>query len=107
MSKLLSFGHHHTIRERGQSLVEFSLFLALVFIPMLAGLVEVSQYMVTQNRISTAARAAARFGANGGQDEGMVIVAQSTVSQTVRMNLSPDVWDIWSIRGRIDNTGTD
>lgn len=96
----------HTSRERGQSLVEFALYLIIVFIPLLAGIIEVSQYVVTQNRVSTASRAAARFGANGGEDEGMLTVIQNNVRDTMRIDLSPDRWDIWAIRGTVNNEGT-
>lgn len=106
MIKKITFWRRRASRERGQSLVEFALFVP-IFVLMLAGLVEISQYVVTQNRMSTASRAAARFGANGGQDEGMVIVAQSSVTQTLRINPSPDVWDMWAIRARVNDTGTD
>lgn len=95
-----------TRRERGQSIVEFALYLSLVFIPLLGGLIEVSQYVVTQNRISTASRAAARFGANGGEDEGMLTVIQNSIRETMRVDLSPDRWDVWAIRGTVNDTGT-
>lgn len=89
-------------RRRGQSLVEVALFLP-IFIVILAGLVEVSQLVITQNKVSQAARVSSRFGANGGQNEGMRIVALNTVTQTLLMN--PDHWDMWVVRGTVNNDG--
>ena len=74
----------HT-KHTGQSLVEVALFLPILII-LLAGIVELSQLVITQNRVSNAARAATRFGANGGEDEGIVIVALDTVTQTLDIN---------------------
>ncbi|WP_420642330.1 TadE/TadG family type IV pilus assembly protein [Candidatus Leptofilum sp.] len=89
--------------QRGQSLVEVALFFP-IFIILLAGLVEVSQLLVTQNRISSAARASTRFSSNGGQDEGMVSVVLSNITQTLETD--PNVWDIWSIRATVNDAGT-
>ena len=50
---------HSSWKEKGQSLVEVALFLP-IFIIVLAGLIEVSQLVITQNRVSQAARTAAR-----------------------------------------------
>ncbi len=88
--------------QRGQSLVEVALFFP-IFIILLAGLVEVSQLLVTQNRISSAARASTRFAANGGQDEGMVTVVINNVTQTLQID--PEVWDLWSIRATVNDAG--
>lgn len=88
--------------QRGQSLVEVALFFP-IFIIIIAGLVEVSHILVTQNRVTSAARASARFAADGGEDAGMVQVALSTVTQT--LELEEDVWDIWSVRGVINGAG--
>lgn len=88
--------------QRGQSLVEVALFFP-IFILLLAGLVEVSQLLVTQNRVSSAARAATRFASNGGLDTGMVTTALNTVTQTLEMD--DTVWDIWSIRATVDDSG--
>ncbi len=88
--------------SRGQSLVEVALFFP-IFIILLAGVVEVSNIIVTQNRVTSAARAATRFAADGGQDEGMVTVVLNTVTQT--LETSPDVWDVWSIRGTVNANG--
>jgi hypothetical protein len=59
--------------QRGQSLVEVALFFP-IFIILLAGLVEVSQLLITQNRVSSAARAGTRFASDGGEDAGIVTV---------------------------------
>jgi hypothetical protein len=90
--------------QRGQSLVEVALFFP-IFVILLAGLVEVSQLLVTQNRVSSAARAAARFASNGGQDEGIPTTILNTVTQTLETDES--LWDIWSIRATINANGTD
>lgn len=89
--------------QRGQSLVEVALFFP-IFIILLAGLVEVSQLLVTQNRVSSAARAATRFASNGGQDEGIPTTVLNTVTQTLETDES--VWDVWSIRATVDNSGS-
>ncbi len=95
--------HTQPRREKGQSLVEVALFLP-IFLVILAGLIEVSQLVITQNRVSQAARVASRFGAGGGQDEGMVIVAMNSITQTLGM--SPEEWDLWVVRGSVNAAGT-
>ena len=85
-------------RQRGQSLVEVAVFLPVALI-IIAGLVEMSLYLVTQNKVTTASREAARFGANGGEDAGMVSVALSTVTQTLQLEI--DRWDMWTVRGKV------
>ena len=84
--------------QRGQSLVEVAVFLPVALI-IIAGLVELSLYLVTQNKVNTAAREAARFGANGGENAGMVSVALSTVTQTLQLEI--DRWDMWTVRGKV------
>lgn len=86
----------------GQSLVETALFMPILLI-MIVGLVEVSQMVITQNRISTAARNAARFGAQGGEDLGIQYVTLNTVTQT--LDLNSGVWDVFSLRGELDRDG--
>lgn len=88
--------------HRGQSLVEVALFFP-IFIILLAGVVEVANILITQNRVTSAARAATRFGADGGQDEGMAIVVLNTVTQTLETD--PAVWDVWTIRGTVNANG--
>ncbi len=89
-------------KEHGQSLVEVALFLP-IFIIILAGLVEVSNLVVTQNRVSNAARVGARFAANGGDDAGMDIAVLNSITQT--LNTDEDRWDVWAIRGAIAADG--
>ena len=91
-------------KEKGQSLVEIALFLP-IFLIIIAGMVEISQLVVTQNIVTDATRASTRFGANGGEDEGMVnIIINAVPSPTI--NLAEDAWDIWSIRATVDDNGT-
>lgn len=88
--------------QRGQSLVEVALFLP-IFLIILAGVVEVSQLVITQNRVSNAARAGTRFASNGGEDSGVVPVVLNSVTQT--LSLDEDVWDLWAIHGVINGSG--
>jgi len=87
---------------KGQSLVAMALFSPILVL-VLAGLVEVTQLAVTQNRVSTAARNASRYAANGGEDVGMRNTVLNTITGTLL--LSSGVWDIWSIRAEVDSTG--
>ena len=89
-------------REKGQSLVEVALFFP-IFLIILAGVVEVSQLIITKNRITEAARTSARFGANGGENAGITTVALNTITQT--LNTNPEQWDIWAVRGTINSNG--
>lgn len=91
----------HT-RSRGQSMVEVALFLP-IFLIIIAGLVEVSQMVLTQNRVSNATRVGARFGANGGEDEGILNITLNSVTQT--LDLDEAVWDVWVIRVAFDQSG--
>jgi hypothetical protein len=90
-------------REYGQGLVELALFMP-IFIIILAGLAEVGQLVVAQNRVTNATRVGARFSANGGEDEGVVNIALNSITQTLAQ--SEDRWDIWSIRAKVDGNGT-
>lgn len=89
-------------KERGQSMVEIALFLPLLLI-ILAGVVEVSQLIITKNRVVEASRSAARFGANGGEDSAIAAVALNTITQTLDVN--EQKWDIWAVRGTINRDG--
>ncbi len=101
----------HIKDQLGQSLVEVALFLPiLIFI--LAGIVEVGNLLITQNRVTTSARVAAGYGAAkydrddwNGTAMAMGNVALNTVTET--MELSPDLWDIWSIRAYTNDAGDD
>lgn len=94
---------------KGQSLVELSILLPVIIIA-LAGMVEVSYLLITQNRITTAARTAAGYGAaNYDPDEwddmavDMGRVALNTITGTLQ--LSESVWDIWSIHAIVNDAG--
>lgn len=101
-------------RERvaGQSLVETAIFLPVIII-LLLGVVEVSNLLVTQNRVSAASRAATGFAAtNFTGDEweetdvwsgAMVRVARNNVTET--LDLDENRWDIWTIKGTVNNAG--
>lgn len=92
------------LREKGQSLVEVALFLP-VFLIIMAGVVEVSNILVTQNAVHNATRVGTRFGSNGGQDEGMSLSVQNAVTNVLK--LESGVWDMWSIRGKVNKVGDD
>lgn len=89
--------------HKGQSMVEMALVLPLVLI-MVIGVVEVGQFLVTTNRIRTVANTSARFAANGGQNDGIPVVALNTVTQTLPFNTQ--YWDMWAIRGQVNEQGT-
>jgi hypothetical protein len=82
---------------------------------MLAGIVEVSNLLITQNRVTTSSRMAAGYGAAnfdrgnwanaGGTAEDMGIVALNTISDS--MPLNTDQWDIYSAHGLTNQEGTD
>lgn len=97
----------------GQSLVETALFLPILLI-IIAGVVEVSNILVTQNRVTTAARAATGFGAANFEDEdfenpdiwavSMANVATNNVTDT--MDLDPGVWDIYTVKATLNPAAT-
>lgn len=99
MKRLLAFFRR---QEDGQSLAEAALILPVLII-LIAGVVEVSHMAVTQSRITSAARSGARFGANGGEDTGMVETTLRTAIETIGDDES--VWDIWIIRAQVDDMG--
>ncbi|MDX1614534.1 MAG: TadE family protein [Candidatus Promineifilaceae bacterium] len=93
----------------GQSLVEVALFLPILIF-LVAGIVEVGHLLVTQNRVTTAVRTAAGFGAANfdredwpGTAAAMGDVTLNTVTET--LNLSSHRWDIWSIRAQTNESG--
>lgn len=106
------------IKERGsfgQSLVETALFLPLLIF-LIAGVLELSNLLVTQNRVTSAARAGTRFAAaNFGEEQwaawntyaGEVAnVALNNVTET--LELDPARWDMWVIKATIAvTTSTD
>ena len=97
----------------GQSLTETAIFLPVIII-LLAGVVEVSNMLVTQNRVSTASRAATGFGATNftGEEwddtaawsEAMAQVALNNVTET--LDLNPSRWDIYTIKASLNQEGT-
>jgi hypothetical protein len=89
--------------QRGQSLVEVALFFP-IFIIMIAGLVEISNLLITQNRVTSATRAGARFLSNGGENAGTGDAILNTVTQT--LNLDQNSWDVWVVRGTFNEDGT-
>lgn len=99
-------------QESGQSLVEVALFLPILLL-MLVGIVEIGNLLVTQNRVTTAARTGAGFGASyyvendwagdGGTAAAMGNVVLNTVTET--LELDPQLWDVWSIYGKVNAGG--
>ncbi len=89
-------------KQMGQSLVEVALFLP-IFVILLAGIVEISQLVITQNRVSNAARVTTRFGSNGGEDSGMTTVMLNSITQTLSTDEAR--WDMWAIRGVVATDG--
>jgi Flp pilus assembly protein TadG len=103
----------HKLSQTGQSLVETALFLPLLII-IVGGVVEVSNILVTSNRVTTATRAATGFGSANIQDSGwegtawaeeMATVARNTVTDT--LNLESTRWDIWTIKATTNAAGDD
>jgi len=98
--------------ESGQSLVEVALVLPILII-MIIGIVELSNTLNTQNKVTTASRVAAGFGAANYDRENfesvtavdMGQVAINTITET--LTIDPDRWDIWAIRGQTDSLGSD
>lgn len=101
MNVMLNSNKYPGKHEFGQSLVELALILPILLI-VLAGTVEVSNLLITKNRIETAARAAARHASNGGDDPQIVVL--NSVTQT--LDLSEGLWDIWTIEAHTNANGT-
>lgn len=109
-------GHGHILHRKasGQSLAETAIFLPLLIL-LLAGVVEVSNLLVTQNRVSTAARVATGFGAANFSAEkwedsqnwapAMAQVAFNNVTNT--LDLSGPLWDVWTIHAKLNPAGTE
>lgn len=108
--------------SKGQSLVEVAIFMPiLIFI--LLGIVEVTNLLNTQNKVTTASRMAAGFGASNFDENNwaqlapgtnkcvdgtacaMGQVARNTVTET--LELTENLWDVWSIWALTNQTGTD
>ncbi|MEM7331347.1 MAG: TadE/TadG family type IV pilus assembly protein, partial [Chloroflexota bacterium] len=90
-------------RSNGQALVETALFLP-IFLVILAGVVEVSQFVVTTNRLTSAARAGTRFASNGGEDAGVLSAFRNSITNT--MNVDENIWDVFTIRATLNGDGT-
>ena len=87
----------------GQSLTEVALVLPIILL-IIAGLVEISNLIVSQSRVDTGARIAVRFGAQGGVDEGIRAVLLQAVTPT--LDLNPERWDVYVIRAVVDASGS-
>jgi Flp pilus assembly protein TadG len=90
-------------RQRGQSLTEVALVLPIILL-IIAGLVEISNLIVSQSRVDTGTRSAVRFGAQGGVDEGIRLTLLQAVTPT--LDLSPSRWDVYIIRAVVDPSAT-
>jgi len=97
------------IPSTGQSLVEVAVLMPLLIL-VFAGMVEISHLLITQNRISTAARTAAGFGAANFDPQDwpetageMGQVALNTVTET--LELSDSLWDVWSVHALTNESG--
>lgn len=96
MKRLLHFFRRN---QKGQSMVEAAVVLPILVI-LLAGVIEVSNLAIVQNKMNTAARAGARFGANGGEDVGILQSHIWAITNTISIDES--IWDIWVLRGQVD-----
>ena len=83
-----------------------------IFIFIIAGVVEVSNLLNTQNKIQTSSRIAAGYGAaNFDRDDwagtagAMGNVALNTVTET--LPIDENLWDLWSVRALVNDTGDD
>lgn len=105
------FRHGHA----GQSLVETAIFLPIIIL-LLGGVVEVSNLLVTQNRVSTASRVATGFAAANVKGDGwlnadpvsgwpaqVAQVARNNVTET--LDLDPARWDIYTVKARLNASG--
>lgn len=110
LSQLVRFIFTPRMGNRGQSMAETALFLPILVV-MLLGIVEVSTLLINQNRVTTAGRIAAGYGAanfdgtNWNEvSTNMGVVARNTVTDT--LDLSPELWDIWSVYAQVNGSGT-
>ena len=104
------------IKQRGQSLVELAIFFPIILI-IIAGIVEISNLLNTQNKITTAARMGAGFGANTVTEDDvaqwsdpssrsfdMGRAAINAITQT--LELDPELWSVFSIYAETNNDGS-
>lgn len=101
-----------SVPESGQWLVEITLFVPFL-LTLIGGMFEVSNLLLTQNRVTTAARVATGFGAaNYDATEwasantwatNMSHVAFNNVTET--LDLAPELWDIWTVHAQLNPAG--
>jgi hypothetical protein len=113
INKFISFWQRQG--RSGQSLVETALFLPIIIL-LLAGAVEVSNLLVTQNRVTTASRVGTGFAAANIRGEDwlsldplagwpaqVAAVARNNVTET--LDLDPARWDIYTVKARLSRNG--
>ena len=88
----------------GQSLTEVALTLPIILL-IIAGLVEISNLIVSQSKLDAAVRKAVRFGAQGGVEEGMRTSLLQAITPT--LDLDPNLWDVYVIRATVNASGND
>jgi hypothetical protein len=88
-------------KNKGQSVVEMAVMLPILLI-IVVGLVEIGALLFSQMTVTNAAREGARFGAAGGNNRDITVVAQKALSAT--LNYDGDNTNLYVIRGK---TGTD
>ncbi len=91
-------------RQKGQSLAEFTLVLPVLLV-IVAGVLEVSNALNNYNTITAAAREAARFGAAGGSDEGIVDVAAQALGYNSPAEANGRL-EVWVVRPVADTSQT-
>jgi hypothetical protein len=113
INKFISFWQRQG--RSGQSLVETALFLPLIIL-LLAGAVEVSNLLVTQNRVTTASRVGTGFAAANLRGEDWLsldpltgwpaqVAAVSRNNVTETLDLDPARWDIYTVKARLSRNG--
>ena len=98
--------------ERGQSLAEVTVMLPVI-IALLAGVIEVSNILIAQNRVTTAAGAATSFAVTNfreenlptGWDTAMAEVAMNTARNTPQD--AADMWDFAVVRAKTAQNESD
>ncbi|MDX1688772.1 MAG: TadE family protein [Candidatus Promineifilaceae bacterium] len=98
--------------ERGQSLAEVTIMLPLI-IALLAGVIEVSNILIAQNRVTTAAGAATSFAVTNfredtlptGWDTAMAEVAVNSVRNTPQE--AAEMWDFAVVRAKTAQNESD
>jgi hypothetical protein len=100
-------GHRGSL---GQSLTETALFLPILLI-LLAGVVEISSMLNTQNRVATAARVGTSFGQTNyvasdwiGTAQSMGLASMNAITET--LDVDSERWDVWSIYAKTNPQGT-